>query len=288
LDLHYLKIFYEVAKEGSFTKAAQNLFINQSAVSIQVKKFEEILGTKLFDRSSKKIKLTYPGKVLFKMSEEIFQKVKRVEKEMTRIVEFNRAKIIIGATHIAGEPIIPRLMKGFSKLHPEIEYDIRIKEKEEVLKMLREGEIDVALIDQTMITDNNIEIIDIEEVSLVLVSSSEYRDIEEVSQAPLIIRDNIAKHNEAVTAFENKHEIEFQKKISAIGSLATIKGMVKEGLGNAVLPYYAVYEHLEKGEFKLIEIIDGVTDGYQLAVTKDKKSLLEIIKFVNFAKNFKV
>lgn len=54
LDLHYLKIFYEVAKEKSFTKAASKLYINQSAVSIQVKKFEEILNAKLFDRSSKK------------------------------------------------------------------------------------------------------------------------------------------------------------------------------------------------------------------------------------------
>ena len=48
LDLHYLRIFYEVAKEKSFSNAAKNLFINQSAVSIQIKKFEDILGSKLF------------------------------------------------------------------------------------------------------------------------------------------------------------------------------------------------------------------------------------------------
>ena len=59
MDLHYLRIFYEVACEKSFTKAANKLFINQSAVSIQVKKFEDMLNTKLFDRSSKKIKLTW-------------------------------------------------------------------------------------------------------------------------------------------------------------------------------------------------------------------------------------
>ena len=64
LDLHYLEIFYEVAKAKSFTKAAEKLFINQSAVSIQVKKFEDILKVKLFDRSSKKIKLTYIGETL--------------------------------------------------------------------------------------------------------------------------------------------------------------------------------------------------------------------------------
>ncbi|MGL5901830.1 MAG: LysR family transcriptional regulator, partial [Cetobacterium sp.] len=76
MDLHYLRIFYEVGKEKSFTKAANKLYINQSAVSIQVKKFEEILNSKLFDRSSKKIRLTYTGEALFKMAEEIFEKVK--------------------------------------------------------------------------------------------------------------------------------------------------------------------------------------------------------------------
>lgn len=54
MDLHYLKIFYEVAKEKSFTKASRNLFINQSAVSIQIKRFEELINAKLFDRSTKK------------------------------------------------------------------------------------------------------------------------------------------------------------------------------------------------------------------------------------------
>ena len=97
MDLHYLRIFYEVATERSFTKAANKLFINQSAVSIQVKKFEDMLNTKLFNRTSKKIKLTYSGEVLFKVAEEIFQKVKRAEKEIEKIVLFDKAKITIGA-----------------------------------------------------------------------------------------------------------------------------------------------------------------------------------------------
>lgn len=66
VDLHYLEIFYEVAKAKSFTKAAEKLFINQSAVSIQVKKFEDILKVKLFDRSSKKLSLLIQGKLCIK------------------------------------------------------------------------------------------------------------------------------------------------------------------------------------------------------------------------------
>jgi len=288
LDLHYLRIFYEVAKECSFTKAAHNLYINQSAVSIQVKKFEELLGTKLFDRSSKKIKLTYSGEVLYKMSEDIFQKVKRVEKEMARIVEVNTARINIGSTTIIGEPLLPKLMKGFSEVYPEIEYDILIASKKEILEKLRDGDIDVAIIDETHITDVNLEIIDVAKFPMCLVSVRDYRDIKEVTDTPLIVRKKILKHNEAVTFIENNHEIEFKTKIPVTGSLSMIKSFVREGIGNVVLSYYAVHEEVKSGEFKIIEKISEVTDGYQIAITKDKRSLLEIIKFINFTKNFKI
>src|SRR5574344_2109180 len=147
MDLHYLKIFYEVAKEKSFTKAANKLYINQSAVSIQVKKFEEILNSKLFDRSSKKIKLTYTGEALFKMAEDIFEKVNRADKEIERIINLKKAKISIGATSIIGEPLLPLLMKEFSIVHNEIEYSIIISNKEWLLKSLKEGELDILLID---------------------------------------------------------------------------------------------------------------------------------------------
>ncbi|MCK5779457.1 MAG: LysR family transcriptional regulator [Psychrilyobacter sp.] len=288
MDLHYLRIFYEVAKECSFTKAANNLYINQSAVSIQVKKFEELLGTKLFDRRTKKIKLTYSGEVLYKMSEEIFQKVKRVEKEMARIVEVDRARINIGATAVIGEPLLPKLMKEFSATYSEIEYDVLIASKKRIIEKLKDGEIDIAIIDEIHLTDSNLEIIDVAKFPLCLVSVRDYRDIKDVVETPLIVRNKILKHNEAITALESEHQVEFKTKIPIHGSLSVIKSFVKEKVGNAVLPYYSVYEEVKSGEFKIIEKIDEVTDGYQIAITKDKRSLLEIIKFINFIKNFQI
>ena len=155
MDLHYLEIFYEVAKAKSFTKAADKLYINQSAVSIQIKKFEDILKIKLFDRSSKKIKLTYVGETLYKMAEDIFEKVKRAEKEITRVIEVDRARISIGASSIIAEPLLPSLMKDFSSTYEEIEYNVTISNKEHLLKLLKEGELDVIIIDSEHIVDSN-------------------------------------------------------------------------------------------------------------------------------------
>lgn len=209
MDLHYLKIFYEVAKEKSFTKAASKLYINQSAVSIQVKKFEEILNAKLFDRSSKKIKLTYTGEALYKMAEDIFDKVKRAEKEISRIIDLDRARISIGATSVIGEPLLPKLMKGFSQAHEEIEYDITIAEKSYLLKLLKEGDLDILIIDEEHITDSNLEVLTIEKMPYVLVSKKEYHSMESVSKDPLITRETIPNNNEAIAVIEDKYRIYF-------------------------------------------------------------------------------
>ncbi len=288
MDLHYLRIFYEVAKEGSFTKAANRLYINQSAVSIQVKKFEELLNTKLFDRSSKKIKLTYSGEVLYKMAEEIFQKVKRAEKEMSRIIELDKAKISIGASPVIGEPLIPKLMKGFSMVHPEIEYDIRIAEKKTLLKLLREGELDIILIDAEHITDNNLEVIVVKEFPYVLVSTKDYLETKDLMDDVLITRNYVPNNEDAIATLENKYKTPFNNRVSVRGSLEVIKGMVREEVGNVILPYYSVYKEIEAGEFKILERLEEVSDSYHMVITKDKRSLLEIIKFINFTQNFKI
>ena len=251
MDLHYLKIFYEVAKEKSFTKAASKLYINQSAVSIQVKKFEEILNAKLFDRSSKKIKLTYTGEALYKMAEDIFDKVKRAEKEISRIIDLDRAKISIGATSVIGEPLIPRLMKGFSKAHEEIEYELTIGDKGWLLKLLKEGDLDILIIDEEHINDPNLEVITIEKMPYVLVSTKEYHSMESVAKDPLITRRNIPNNNEAIAAIEDKYRVTFSSKINVNGSLEVIKGMVREEIGNVILPYYSVHKEIEKGDDKL-------------------------------------
>ncbi len=288
MDLHYLEIFYEVAKAKSFTKAAEKLFINQSAVSIQVKKFEDILKVKLFDRSSKKIKLTYIGETLYKMAEDIFEKVKRAEKEISRVIEVDRARIAIGASSIIAEPLLPSLMKDFSSAHEEIEYNVTISNKEHLLKLLKEGELDVIIIDSQHITDSNLEIVSIEKGPYVLISSQAYLNVEDIEKDPIITRNTIPNNNKAIEVIEDKYGINFSTKINVVGNLEVIKGMVREGVGNVILPYYAVYKDIKKGDFKVISKVDEVKDGYELIITKDKKDLSQITKFINIVKNHKI
>ena len=289
MDLHYLRIFYEVATERSFTKAANKLFINQSAVSIQVKKFEDMLNTKLFDRTSKKIKLTYSGEVLFKVAEEIFQKVKRAEKEIEKIVLFDKAKITIGATHMIGEHLLPRIMKDFTKAHPEVEFDLVIKERESLLKELKEGKVDMVLMGTYYIKDTELEVIDIAIYPFVIVGREKIEDIQKLTEQKLIMRDDSPLTLKNIAMFEKKNEFTLDNRILVSGSIETMKNLVKEGLGYTVLPYYCVSKEVESNEFFVLEDFAENKDGYQIVVTKDRADNAESKKFVKYVKNnFKI
>ena len=156
MDIHHLKIFFEACNEKSFTKAAKKLYISQSAVSIQIKKLEYTLGLQLIERNSKNFKLTFAGKELFKMSRDVFEKISRMENEMKKILQYKKGKISVGATHNIGEPVLPGIMIEFSKNNPEIEFDLYIKNKESLVKHLKEGTVDVALMEEYFIEDNEI------------------------------------------------------------------------------------------------------------------------------------
>ena len=153
MDVHHLKIFFEACKEKSFTKAAKNLFISQSAVSIQIKKLETKLGIQLIERNSKNFRLTFAGKELYRMSKDVFDKILRVEKEMEKISHYGKGKICIGATHNIGEPVLPRIMVEFKKNNPEIEFDLYIKNRESLVRHLKEGTVDIALMEEYFIED---------------------------------------------------------------------------------------------------------------------------------------
>lgn len=289
MDLHYLRIFYEVACEKSFTKAANKLFINQSAVSIQVKKFEDMLNTKLFDRSSKKIKLTYSGEVLHKVAEEIFQKVKRAEKEIEKIVLFDKAKITIGATHLIGEHLLPRIMSEFTKIHPEVEFDLVIKERDTLLKELKEGKVDMVLMGTYYIKDTVLDVVDIANYPFVMVGREKIDDIQKLTEQKLIMRDDSPLTLNNIAQFEKKNGFTLDNKILVKGSIEAMKNLVKEGLGYTMLPYYCVSKEVENGSFYVIEDFAENKDGYQIVLTKDSTDNQESKKFVDFVKNnFKI
>ena len=287
MDIHHLKIFFEACNEKSFTKAAKKLYISQSAVSIQIKKLEYTLGLQLIERNSKNFKLTFAGKELFKMSRDVFEKISRMENEMKKILQYKKGKISIGATHNIGEPVLPGIMIEFSKNNPEIEFDLYIKNKESLVKHLKEGTVDVALMEEYFIEDKEIKVIETEEYPFVVVAGNEIRNYEELMDIPLLKRNTMLT-NKYLDLFEKIIGFNLDKRISINGSIETMKNLIKNGLGFAVLPYYSVYEEIKKGTLKVIYSFEKSEDKFQIVFIRENEEKEGITKFVEFLESYKI
>ncbi len=287
MDIHHLKIFFEACNEKSFTKAAKKLYISQSAVSIQIKKLEHTLGLQLIERNSKNFKLTFAGKELFKMSQDVFERISRMENEMKKILQYKKGKISIGATHNIGEPILPRIMIEFRKKFPEIEFDLYIKNKESLVKHLKEGTVDIALMEEYFIEDKEIKVIETDEYPFVVVTSVDVESYEELKEVPLLKRDTLLT-TKYLDFFEKIIGFNLEKRIAVNGSIETMKNLLKQGLGFAILPYYSVYEEVEKGILKTIHSFEKSEDRFQIVLIRENEDKEGISKFVEFLKNYEI
>ncbi|BDU49926.1 LysR family transcriptional regulator [Haliovirga abyssi] len=288
MDLHHLKIFYYVATEKSFTKAANKLYINQSAVSIQIKKFEDNLGVKLFDRSEKKIKLTYAGDTLFKIADDIFKNVKRAEKEIEKVVSDQKGKLVIGATHIIGEPLLPKIIMEIKESYPGMEFEIHIQERDILLDMLKEGNVDIVLMGDFFINDKSYSIIPIADYPFILINKYNIEDKNDLEKIPLISRDDSLILEKNLVTLERKYNIQIKNRFKVNGSIETVKNLVIEGIGYTILPYYCVYKEIKNKELQVVENFDKFKIGYQAVILRDRMKDIDLIKFIDFIKLFKI
>ena len=207
--------------------------------------------------------------------------------EMKKILQYKKGKISIGATHNIGEPVLPRIMVEFRKQYPEIEFDLYIKNKESLVKHLKEGTVDIALMEEYFIEDKEIKVIETEDYPFVVVAGKEITNLDELQNIPLLKRDTILT-NKYLDLFEKIVGFNLDKRISVNGSIETMKNLIKDGLGFAILPYYSVHEEVERGALKLVHKFEKSEDRFQIVLIRENEDKEGISKFVEFLENYKI
>lgn len=143
LDVHRLRIFVTVAEEGSFTAAAQRLYLTQSAVSQHMSAFEREIGLSLLVRTSRGIELTAAGERLRQRGSRVLADVVALEQELRAFAD-GRQEISVGAFATAGAELLPHALKAFSATHPEVTVRLKALTAADATA-LRDGTIQVLL-----------------------------------------------------------------------------------------------------------------------------------------------
>ena len=139
------KYVYEVYKERSFTKAAQNLYISQPSLSARIKKIEEIIGEPLFDRSTTPLQLTEVGKVYIEAAEEITQIEQRVENYINDLAGLKTGNLAVGASTLFAAYVVPSLINQFKQKFPDVHIQLIEGNTAELEEMLGSNALDFVI-----------------------------------------------------------------------------------------------------------------------------------------------
>ncbi len=146
MEIRVLRYFLTVVREESITKAAEVLHITQPTLSRQLAQMEEEIGVRLFDRGTRKIRLTNEGLLLRRRAEEILQLVDKTEKELVEQEEQVEGKISIGCGEVASVQMLPDLIRNFHQKYPLVTFDLFTATADLVKEQMDKGLLDLGLL----------------------------------------------------------------------------------------------------------------------------------------------
>jgi molybdate transport repressor ModE-like protein len=146
LDSRRLRLLLEISRQGSVTAAAAALDYTPSAVSQQVRTLEREVGAALLERRGRGVALTEPGRALARHAERIVDALGAAEAEVEAIAGLRAGVLRLGWFSTAGATLVPRAIRRFRDLHPKIELALDEGDPEECVALLREGELDLAVV----------------------------------------------------------------------------------------------------------------------------------------------
>lgn len=157
-NMELYKIFYYVTRSGSISKATEQLYISQPAVSRAIKNLEHAIGCKLFDRSSKGIKLTLEGDILFTHLEKAFNNINAAEYKINEIQNMQHGEVKIGVSDTLCQHYLLPFLQKYNHQYPQIKIYVTDPSSLQIVNLVKKGSIDFGIVNLP-IEDNELKIV---------------------------------------------------------------------------------------------------------------------------------
>ena len=268
IDFNLLKIFYEVAKEENITRASENLFISQPAVSQSIKKLEVELGGALFNRNNKGLSLTEEGKSFYEYVKRAIEMIENGQDEFVNFKNLKSGKVRIGISTMLAKNILLKPLMAFHKDYGEIKIEIMNGLTKDLIDELEKGNLDVAIFSEN-INNGKLDSIVIKECHHCFIYNKEFyqfngvTSLRELEKAPLILQMKKSNTRDMFDCIAQKYNLNF-KNVTEVVSQELVKTLAQCGLGvgffikefldrkdRAMLSTIKLQEHLPKFQIKL-------------------------------------
>ena len=265
LDNFRLIVFRAVAEQHSFRKAAEELYLTQPAVSLQIKALEEEIGVQLFDRSGSQIALTEAGEILLNYSRRANALLVQAQQEIAALSGEHAGNLALGASTTIAQYVLPRLLGEFSKAYPRVHLTMISGNTEQIVDAVEEQTIELGLIEGPARNRNvKTEPFLADELVLIVPSAHEWSELKsipcsEIAAAPLLLRERGSGTRRVVEmALESQCvKLSSLQIVMELDSTEAIKSAVEAGLGVGFVSRWAIAKDLRlDNSFKIVEVKD--------------------------------
>jgi DNA-binding transcriptional LysR family regulator len=251
MDIHNIRAFLMVADTGSFSRAAERLFITQPAISKRISTLELSLDCQLFDRLGKTIRLTQAGDALVPCYQRIIAEISESERIISNLRTSVSGHLKFGTSHHIGLHRLPPILRQYTKNFPKVELDIQFMDSEQAATLILKGTIEIALITLPDITEKPLKTIPIWADPMECVVARDHV----LALEKTVTKKQLSKHGVLIQSHSThtRNIIDDALKLGPTSKiimesnyLETIKAMIQNGLGWGVLPNSMIDQSLKK------------------------------------------
>ncbi|MEG3638831.1 selenium metabolism-associated LysR family transcriptional regulator [Magnetococcus sp. PR-3] len=289
-----LRVFYAVAKHLSFTRAAEELYLTQPAVTFQIRQLEEHFDTRLFDRHHNRISLTEAGQEVYSYAERILDLYRETEKAVSELTGVTRGVVKVGASTTIGEYLLPRILSDYRDQFNDVQIRLSIDNTRTVVRKLEDATIDVGMIEGPVKNKNiaregclDDELVIILPPDHPLISLDEI-PVKELKAYPFVSREEGSGTRQVVHDHLLQAGLPYDQLdiVLELGSTEAVKGSVEGGIGIGVVSSASLIKELKLGTL-VAKRVQGVriTRTINFIHQKQKFRSKAVEAFINFAKD---
>ncbi|MBI4202257.1 MAG: LysR family transcriptional regulator [Chloroflexi bacterium] len=257
-NLERLSCFIEVARCQSFSRAAENLYISQPAVSRHIKELEQAVGTTLFDRAGRRVALTEVGNGMLVLAERVQEAVTEIETWVAEGSGKLSGALKIGCSAV-WEYLLPEFMGSFKGLHPGVTPSLMVANTGQVIRQMQSLDIHLGFVAEAP-REQDLDVMPVGEYELVVIASPEHPLAQgtviapaELAHYPFLMRES----DSATAMFAGMYLAELGVTIHAameLGSHQALKAGVRAGYGLGIISELAVRDELALGVLKRVSV----------------------------------
>ena len=280
--LRQLQIFEATVRLGSFTRAAEELFLTQPTISMQVKKLTDAVGMPLFEQVGRNIKPTELGRELYDSCRKIFDVLGNLEMKVSDLKGMRRGKLRL-AVITTVKYFVPELIGEFLAMHPGIDVSLKVSNRDRIFERLSNDDDDLYFVGRAPDNDGDIKSYPFSPNPLVIVAPRSHPlvgkkniPLEDIADEPFILREPGSGTRDAVLRVFDEKGLRPTKVRMDLGSNEAIKHAVVAGLGLAVLSLHALTLDGPDGHLALLDV-EGFPIIRQWYVVHPKNKELSLV-----------